>query len=204
MSTQLKKKTLLLSVTVLAMLSFTSCNDESTGVEFAPNMYNSRALESQSQWRENTINPKGMNMRMPAEGTVPRSYFKTAFLQDDDSTVVNDLMRYDIPADSIELASRILKNPIPWSEITEKEGKVLYERYCLHCHGENGGGNGKVGVVYKGVPVYSSAALKDITGGHIFHVITHGKGRMWPHGSQMTPEERWKIVHYVHRLQLGS
>ncbi len=79
MSTQLKKKTLFLSITVIAMLSFTSCDETSTGVEFAPNMYNSRALESQSQWRENTINPKGMNMRVPAEGTVPRSYFKTAF-----------------------------------------------------------------------------------------------------------------------------
>ena len=203
MSIQLKKKALLLSVTAFVMLSMTACGD-GTGVEFAPNMYNSRALESQSQWRENTINPKGMNMRVPAEGTVPRSYFKTAFLQDDDSTIVNDLMRYDIPADSLEVASRVLTNPIPWSKGVEKEGKELYTKYCLHCHGSNGGGDGKVGKVYKGVPVYSSAALKDITGGHIFHVITHGKGRMWPHGSQMTPEERWKIVHYVQRLQLGS
>ena len=40
--------------------------------------------------------------------------------------------------------------------------------------------------------------------GHIFHVITYGKGRMWPHASQVNPEERWKIVHYVHRLQLGN
>lgn len=200
----MKKKTLLLFVTVSSILSMTSCGDDSTGIEFAPNMYNSQALESQSQWRENTINPKGMNMRMPAGGTVPRSYFKTTFLQDDDSTVVTDLMRYDIPADSLEVAARMLKNPIPWSEANESEGKVLYERYCLHCHGSNGAGNGKVGVVYKGVPVYSSAALKDISGGHIFHVITHGKGRMWPHGSQMTPEERWQIVHYVQRLQIGS
>lgn len=204
MSTQLKKKIPLLSVAILAFLSLVSCGDKNPGIEFAPNMYNSRALESQSQWRENTINPNGMNMRIPAEGTVPRSYFETEFLQDDDSTIVKDLMRYDVPADSLQMAARTLKNPIPWSEDVEKNGKLLYERYCLHCHGKNGGGNGKVGVVYKGVPVYSSAALKDISGGHIYHVITHGKGRMWPHGSQMTPEERWEIVHYVQRLQLGS
>ena len=24
---------------------------------------------------------------------------------------------------------------------------------------------------------------------------------MWPHGSQLTPDERWKIVHYVFELQ---
>ena len=203
MNIQVKKISLLFSLAAFAVVSITSCS-EGTGIEFAPNMYNSLALESQSQWRENTINPKGMNMRIPAEGTIPRSYYETEFATAEDSGTVVDLMRYDIPADSLEVAARTLKNPIPWSENVEVVGKELYAKYCLHCHGSNGGGDGKVGKVYKGVPVYSSAALKDISGGHIFHVITHGKGRMWPHGSQMTPEERWKIVHYVQRLQLGS
>ena len=74
----------------------------------------------------------------------------------------------------------------------------------MHCHGEKGAGDGKVGAVYKGVPNYSSDALSTVSGGHIFHVITFGKARMWPHAAQVTPEERWKIVHYVQRLQLGS
>lgn len=204
MSIKIQKITFLFAVATFAVASLNSCDStQSTGIEFAPNMYNSQALESQSQWRKNTINPQGMNMRYPAQGTIPRSFYKTTFVQDD-STVVNDLMRYDIPSDSLEIAASVLKNPIPWSEGVEKEGKVLYTRYCLHCHGEGGAGDGKVAKQYKGVPVYSSDALKDVSGGHIFHVITHGKGRMWPHGSQMTPEERWKIVHYVHRLQLGS
>lgn len=203
MKIKINKTSLLVMLTTLVGSSLVSCGD-GTGIEFAPNMYNSQALESQSQWRENTINPYGMNMRQPAQGTIPRSNFQTTFVQEDDSTVVNDLMRYDIPADSLAVAARVLKNPIPWSEGVELEGKELYAKHCLHCHGANGAGDGKVGKVYKGVPVYSSDALKDVSGGHIFHVITHGKGRMWPHGSQMTPEERWKIVHYVHRLQIGS
>ena len=32
-------------------------------------------------------------------------------------------------------------------------------------------------------------------------VITHGKGRMWGHGSQISIEDRWKIVKYVQTLQ---
>ena len=44
--------------------------------------------------------------------------------------------------------------------------------------------------------------LKNLNDGHIYHVITYGIRRMWPHASQVNPEERWKIVHYVHRLQL--
>ncbi len=102
------------------------------------------------------------------------------------------------------MAAKILVNPIAWSESVEEEGKVLYERNCQHCHGATGAGDGKAGVVYKGVPNYASDAYKNLNDGHIFHVITHGKGRMWSHKSQTTPEERWKIVHYVHRLQLGS
>ncbi len=86
---------------------------------------------------------------------------------------------------------------------TLEEGKVLYGRYCQHCHGEGGKGDGLVGKMYKGVPSYSADAYKTMNDGHIFHVITNGKGRMWPHGSQVTPEERWKIVHYVHKLQEG-
>lgn len=112
-------------------------------------------------------------------------------------------MVYNIPKDSIGIAERTLTNPVPQTAAMLEEGKVLYERYCTHCHGEGGKGNGLVGVEYKGVPSYSAGAYKDMNGGHIFHVITHGKGRMWPHGSQMTPEERWKIVSYVHKLQQG-
>jgi len=80
----------------------------------------------------------------------------------------------------------------------------LYERNCQHCHGEKGAGDGPVGKVYKGVPNYASDAYKNMNDGHIYHVITFGKGRMWSHASQVNPEERWKIVHYVHRLQLGN
>jgi hypothetical protein len=43
--------------------------------------------------------------------------------------------------------------------------------------------------------------LKNITEGHIFHVITYGKNLMWPHGSQISVEDRWKIAKYVKTLQ---
>ena len=185
-------------------LALMACNDPNdTGWEFAPNMYNSTAYEAQTQWRPNEINPHGMNMREPVSGTIARANYQTSFLQDD-STVIEDLMIYNLSKDSLEWAANNLVNPIPWSEQAEEEGQVLYERNCQHCHGAKGLGDGKVAEIYKGVPNYSSDALKSVSGGHIFHVITFGKGRMWPHASQVTPVERWKIVHYVQRLQLGS
>ncbi|RYC67767.1 cytochrome c [Spirosoma sordidisoli] len=174
---------------------------DDTNVEFAPQMYDAVGYEPYRQIRPNTINPEGLNMRLPARGTVARPNYHTQFGTGDSATT--DLMIYNIPKDSIGLAERVLTNPILETEKTLEEGKVLYGRYCIHCHGEGGKGDGLVGKEYKGVPSYSADAYKTMNDGHIFHVITHGKGRMWPHGSQMTPEERWKIVQYVHKLQQG-
>lgn len=202
MKFSLKNIAFALAVVTFTSVALTSCNsNDSTGWEYAPNMYNSRAYEPLTSWRDNTINPTKSNMREPVSGTVSRRMYNTQFRQGD-STVVTDLMIYE--ADTITVAEQNWKNPIAWSEKVEEEGKTLYERNCQHCHGETGKGDGPVGIVYKGVPNYSVGVYKEMNDGHIFHVITYGKGRMWPHASQVNPEERWKIVHYVHRLQLGN
>jgi mono/diheme cytochrome c family protein len=187
----------------LLVITGNSCKrgHNDTNVEYAPNMYDAVGYEPYRQIRPNTINANGLNMREPARGTVSRANYHTTFGAGDSTKT--DLMVYNIPKDSIGLAERALRNPIPQTDKTLEEGKVLYERYCVHCHGEGGKGDGLVGKEYKGVPNYSTDAYKNMNDGHIFHVITNGKGRMWPHGSQMTPEERWLIVQYVHKLQQG-
>ena len=193
------------SILTAAVLLFaaTACQDShnDTGSEYAPQMYDAVGYEPYRQIRPNTVNPYGLNMRDPARGTVSRPNYHTTFGSGDSSAT--DLMIYNIPKDSIGLAERVLVDPSPQTAKALEEGKVLYGRYCIHCHGEGGKGDGLVGKEYKGVPSYSADAYKTMNDGHIFHVITHGKGRMWPHGSQMTPEERWKIVQYVHKLQQG-
>lgn len=143
-----------------------------------------------------------MNMREPAPNTVKRN--------------AQGWLPYRLPNDSIGLRlSNRLRNPLDSSEAVIAAGKALYDMYCDHCHGPKGEGNGKVaeGVAidpaqpdvkkgnYNGVPNYKSDALRNITEGHIFHVITYGKNLMWPHGSQISPEDRWKIAKYVKTLQ---
>jgi cytochrome c len=192
--------------TIIAPLGFiiASCGgNDKPSWEYAPNMYNSRAYEplTQVDFLQNENNKDGKNMREPVAGTVSRRNYNTTFAVGDSSSI-KDLLLYE--KDTITVAEQNWKNPIAWSEAVEEDGKVLYERNCQHCHGEKGKGDGPVGVVYKGVPNYSAGAYKDMNDGHIFHVITYGKGRMWSHASQVNPEERWKIVHYVHRLQLGN
>ena len=172
------------------------------GKEYAPNMYLPVGYEPYKQEKPNPINPMGLTMRLPVEGTVARRNYQTSFGAGDSANV--DLMVYNIPADSISISEKILKNPIALNEQSLAEGKVLYERYCQHCHGATGAGDGKVAAMYNGVPNYSTDAYKNLNEGHIFHVITNGKGRMWPHGSHVNQEERWKIVLYVQKLQKGA
>lgn len=200
MFNSIHKFTLLVGLTA----GLISCGDDhnDTGTEFAPNMYNSVGYEplTQLQGDTNKINPLGMNMRLPVEGTVSRKKYtgadslKKAFL-------AQELLAKTVPNDSLSYSAALLKNPLAATPENIEAGKLQYERFCQHCHGEGGKGDGLVAKAYKGVPVYSSDALKDVNDGHIYHVITHGKGRMWPHGSQISSENRWKIVLYVHELQ---
>ena len=200
MFNSIHKFTLLVGLTA----GLLSCGDDhnDTGTEFAPNMYNSVGYEpmTQLQGDTNKINPLGMNMRLPVSGTVPRKKYtgadslKKAFL-------AQELLAKTVPNDSLSYSAALLKNPLADIPENIEAGKQQYERFCQHIHGEGGKGDGLVAKQYKGVPVYSSDALKDVNDGHIYHVITHGKGRMWPHGSQISSENRWKIVLYVHELQ---
>ncbi|QJX45757.1 cytochrome c [Hymenobacter taeanensis] len=184
------KITLQASAVLLASVFTTACNRaDDPGVEYAPEMYYSIPYEPLKQESANKVNPMGLNMRTPAIGTVPRgklNYFT------------------HIGKDSIGIAEKVLNEPFAYTKANLAEGQTLYTRNCQHCHGEQGDGQGPVGVKFKGVPNYSTGAYKTMNEGHIYHVIQWGKGRMMPHGSQVNPEERWKIAMYVRVLQLGK
>ena len=188
----------------MVLVACTAGKDD-PGTEYAPNMYHSVPYEPLTQitdeesgswvssldngvgeyYNSNPNNPNAQNMLVPPENSVPRSEY----------------LPYRIPKDSFELAGRVLTNPFDSTAEVVSEGKSLYAIYCTHCHGDKGLGDGKVGEVYAGVTAYNSVAVKDRPQGHIFHVITHGKGRMMAHGSQVSPEDRWKIARYVQTLQ---
>src|SRR5262249_1477649 len=82
------------------------------------------------------------------------------------------------------------------------EGKRLYENYCIHCHGEKGGGDGLV-TQHNGPkpPAYYSDQLKDLPEGKAFHTTEYGKNMMGSHASQLLASQRWKIIMYVQTLQ---
>ncbi|GAB2768330.1 mono/diheme cytochrome c family protein [Hymenobacter luteus] len=184
------KVTLQASAVLLASVFTTACNRaDDPGLEYAPEMYYPIPYEPLKQLSSNKVNPMGLNMRTPAIGTVPRG--KANYYT-------------HIAKDDIATAETTLRNPYAYTKDALEEGKTLYVRNCQHCHGESGAGDGPVGAKFKGVPNYSVGAYKTMNDGHIYHVIQWGKGRMMPHGSQVNPQERWKIAMYVRMLQQGK
>ncbi len=196
------------AISVLAV-SCTGADGDNAGIEYAPNMYHSVPYEPLAQITDenhqdynsspyNDYDGKQLiNVRKPVEGTISRQRY---------SSIEKDtVLFYDqFGVDDLDSAAKVLKNPVPLSDAVLAEGKNLYDGYCGHCHGQTGKGDGKVGEIYKGVPNYTTGRLATVSEGHIFHVITHGKGRMWPHKSLVNTEDRWKIVHYVQKLQKGK
>jgi len=178
-------KAIVVSAMALTLVAgFTSCEEvpNSPGFEFGPDMYRTRALRYYGQYV--TATGDTLNMaRKPVDGTIARGYLPA----------IPKGMTYEL-ADN-------LRNPIPYSPAIEEEGKVVYGKMCVHCHGESGKGDGKVAAKLPGPPPAYDGALKNLSEGKIFYSITNGKGTMGPHGLIISVEDRWKLVHYVQTLQ---
>ncbi|MFC5192749.1 c-type cytochrome [Algoriphagus aquatilis] len=197
------------SALAVSFLAGCKASGDNPGLEYAPQMYHSVAYEpltqikdeAQGSWlsnredgkgeffNSNIHNPNGMNMREPVENTVPRN--KQGYLP-------HRLKQFELDQ------AALIKNPVVSSEAVLKDGEKLYLQYCNACHGKGGEGDGKAGEVIGGVANLKGGAYVNLPEGHIFHVITKGKGRMGAHGSQIPAESRWKIVHYVKQVIQGQ
>jgi mono/diheme cytochrome c family protein len=180
----------LIAVLGCVTIAFTACDKKdknSPGVEFMPDMYRSPSLESNMAY-VSQINGDTLEVnRMPVAGTIARGYLPYA---------------YSNTTDGYEQAKANAHNPFERSETNIKQGEALYTKFCVHCHGGNGQGDGPVGLKLPGPPPpYTAPDKINMTEGEIFQIITYGKGLMGPHASLVSQEERWKLVLFVQHLQ---
>lgn len=181
-STIINVKTLALAA--IAVVGLSSCGNapNSPGYEFMPDMYRSPSLEYYS------VHPLNgdtlMTAKQPVAGTIARGHMP------------------GIPAGmDYEKAGLYLKNPIALSDEVLKDGEMIYGKFCVHCHGDAGKGDGKVAAKLPGAPPAYDGTLKNLPEGKIFYSISNGKGMMGAHAPLLSVEERWKLVHYVQKLQ---
>ncbi len=140
------------------------------GLEYAPQMYHSTPYEPLTQiteetsgtwlssreddlgefYNSNPYNPYAMNERTPPANTVRRNAADYQYYggRNDNLAREKELalnLPYEIPADSLALASRVLRNPLDSTEAVVQAGLRLYAQFCYPCHGGAGQGNGPVG-----------------------------------------------------------
>lgn len=168
----------------VVLVAFASCdrNRNTTGWEYFDDMVQSPAYETY------TPNPNfadGKTMRNPVEGTIALG--ETPFLYE------------KTPEDRIR-AGKELVNPFEVNEKNLARGKEVFQIFCKDCHGEKGDGKGFLYTSGK-YPYPPANLLSDkmmkAPEGEIFHVVTLGFGVMPKHGSQIRPEDRWKVAMYV-------
>lgn len=172
----------LAATALVAFLGSCDRDRNTTGWEYFDDMAHSPAYETY------TPNPNfadGKTMRNPVEGTIPLGYEPYPYVKSDEDRI---------------RAGKELVNPFEPSVQNLERGKKVFEIYCMNCHGPKGDGQGFL-YTSKKYPYPPGNLLTEKVRkgpeGEIYHVVTVGFGVMPQHGSQVRPEDRWKVAMYV-------
>jgi len=98
-----------------------------------------------------------------------------------------------------------MPNPTPVSDESIARGKYFYQINCLVCHGEEGRGDGPVGLKFEDpTPVdLNDEYTQEQTDGQIFFTITRGRVAMPFYRDALSREERWDLINYL-RHEFGK
>ena len=96
-------------------------------------------------------------------------------------------------------AAATIPNPVPATAESIERGAEFYEVNCRVCHGEQGHGDGPVGVKFlENSPVdLNEAHTQDQTDGQLFFTITRGRVDMPFYRDALDPMERWDLINFI-------
>lgn len=195
----LKLKTLAIAIVALLVSSCGSTDPLSPGTEFMPDMYTSPAYKPYEENANFQNSPGALPVVQGtiSQGSIPNSAWN----------LNSEIYPYPNTPEGYEMAGLNLKNPILLNPQVIEEGKDLYTKFCTHCHGDAGDGNGSIvanGKFPSPGKYWDKVAANGLNEGKMFHSITYGKGLMGQHASQLNKEERWKIIHYIQELNKAA
>lgn len=109
---------------------------------------------------------------------------------------------------SLANADRLANARDRTSESLER-GKLVYQTYCLVCHGEAGLGDGPIsataGGPFPAVASLVSAQARARSDGYLYGVIVDargmGRGLMPRYGYMVRGDDRWDLVNYLRAMQ---
>lgn len=174
---------------------FIGCKDKrSTGSAYMPDMAYSRGYETYAS-RDSSIftadpNDAGHKIfynNMPPAGTIKRGeLFPYALTQDTANYI---------------LSAKVI-NPV--EDLTGKELEEagrLYNINCAICHGATGVANGPLSAKIGAIANLTQPKYVTMADGTMFYSITYGLNNMGSYASQLSSEQRWKIIKYIRTIQ---
>ena len=180
---------------------FIGCNGKrDTGRAYMPDMAYSRAYETYAKRLDTvfTMDPADAGHKiffnnMPPAGTVKRGeLFPYA-------VVPNNINGTD--SNALINLSAAVKNPLtPLTGKELEEAGRLFNINCAICHGAKAEANGPLAPKVGGVKSII-AASPGYSDGRIFYVMTYGQNNMGSYASQLSREQRWRIVQYIRTLE---
>jgi len=84
-----------------------------------------------------------------------------------------------------------------------QNGKILFEKHCVHCHGEKGAGDGPDTQFLMVRPAnFHSLESRSKTDWELMTIITFGAAFSPMHGwsDRLTEDERWDVLRYIRFL----
>jgi mono/diheme cytochrome c family protein len=153
-------------------------------MQYMPDMHKTPVVKPEAEARFFS-NKSGS--RIPPAGVISRD--ANAYLY------TKDILAENVPA---------YGNPLPISRQVVERGKLMYNTHCVVCHGAVGHGDGSVVPPFPKPPSLHSERIQGLSDSQIFHIITVGQNTMMAYGSQVRPNDRWSIAHYIRVLQLSQ
>lgn len=169
---------------LLGIVALSGCTKSTPDWEYMPDMYESTSFKAQ---KEDPHSKDGAAARIPPDGTVPRGY-----------------QPYHYAVAEGDKAGKELKNILPRTKMTMERGQKIFNTYCIVCHGPKGNGEGFVVPPYPRPPSLLSDKVRNWPDGNIFHVITKGQNLMPSYATQIDPNDRWAVIHYIRALQRAA
>jgi len=125
----------------------------------------------------------GSTLRVPPPGTIPRGLLPLA-------------------SEAATPPGTTPENPFKGDAAAGERGAVVFNTYCVPCHGATAAGDGLV--VQHGFPAPPTllrARTRAMSDAQIFGIISNGSGAMPSYAAQVSRDDRWKAILHVRMLQ---
>jgi len=188
----------------LVVVTYLSLGADHTkrNVEFLTDMVTSPAFESQAPC---PAFPDGKTLQPPPPGTVARGFLplEAGGVLLDVATPYKELTPEQVAAWDRLLPPWAGAAPDPAAERKDlARGEYIFTNFCQVCHGPAGAGDGPVTKL--GVPPptpLTGEGAKGKTDGHLFRIVTVGENNMKSYASQVSREDRWKVIRFIRSMQ---